>query len=97
MEALTRWIGHAFGDGYPKRNLYPGQNLSQRLVSAVSMALETPTEWQPYKPESADDESRILNAIRTKVGDRIDAYCRVALVGDPRRRLPFLGQLELSR
>jgi hypothetical protein len=84
MEALTNWIGHAYSDGYPKRNLYPGQDLSQRLVSAVSMALESPTEWHPYKPENADDESRTLNAIRSMVGDRIDAYCRDALVRDPR-------------
>jgi hypothetical protein len=84
MEALTNWIGHAYADGYPKRNLYPGQDLSQRLVSAISIELELPTGWEPYDPDSADDESRILNAIRAKVGDRIDTYCREALVGDPR-------------
>ena len=84
MEALTNWIGHAYNDGYPKRNLYPGQNLSQRLVAAVSMELESPDGWKPYKPESADEESRILNAIRGKVGDPIDAYCREVLVHDPR-------------
>jgi len=84
MEALTNWIGHAYSDGYPRRNLYPGQDLSQRLVSAVSTALESPTEWHPYKPEGPDDESRTLNAIRSMVGDRIDAYCRDALVRDPR-------------
>ena len=84
MEALTNWIGHAYSDGYPKRNLYPGQDLSQRLVAAVSIELESPTDWEPYKPESDDEESRILNAIRSKVGDRIDAYCREALVRDPR-------------
>jgi hypothetical protein len=83
MEALTNWIGHAFADGYPKRNLYPGQDLSQRLVSAVSSALETPRTWEPYPPESAD-ESRILNAIRSKVGDKIDTFCRDTLVRDPR-------------
>ena len=84
MEALTNWIGHAYSDGYPKRNLYPGQDLSQRLVSAISNELESPTDWEPYKPESAEDQSRILNAIRSKIGDKIDAYCRVALVRDPR-------------
>jgi hypothetical protein len=35
IEALTNWIGNAYDDGYPTRNLYPGQNLSQRLVSAI--------------------------------------------------------------
>ncbi len=84
MEALTNWIGHAYADGYPKRNLYPGQDLSQRLISAISVELELPTGWDPWKPESADDELRILNAIRSKVGDRIDAYCSEALVRDPR-------------
>jgi hypothetical protein len=84
MEALTNWIGHAYADGYPKRNLYPGQDLSQRLVSAISIALESPTGWDPWNPENPEDESRILNAIRSKVGDRIDAYCGEALVRDPR-------------
>ncbi len=84
MEALTNWIGHAYADGYPKRNLYPGQNLSQRLISAVSVELESPTAWDPWPPENADDESRILNAIRSKVGDRIDTFCSQTLVGDPR-------------
>ena len=40
MEALTNWIGHAYSDGYPKRGLYPGQDLSQRLISAISNKLE---------------------------------------------------------
>jgi hypothetical protein len=84
MQALTNWIGHAYSDGYPKRNLYPGQDLSQRLVAAVSIELESPTSWEPYKPNSADEESRILNSIRREVGDRIDAYCREVLVRDPR-------------
>jgi hypothetical protein len=84
MEALTNWIGHAYSDGYPKRNLYPGQDLSQRLVSAVSTELELPTDWDPHKPKSSDEESRILNAIRSKVGDGVDAYCRDVLVRDPR-------------
>jgi hypothetical protein len=42
IEALTNWIGNAYDDGYPKRNLYPGQNLSQRLLSAISVELESP-------------------------------------------------------
>jgi len=84
MEALTNWIGNAYSDGYPKRNLYPGQDLSQRLVAAVSIELESPTGWRPNKPKTAEEESQILNAIRSKVGDRIDAYCREALVRDPR-------------
>lgn len=84
MEALTNWIGHAYSDGYPKRNLYPGQDLSQRLVSVISNELESPTKWNPFKPKSPDEESRILNAIRSKVSDRIDTYCREALVRDPR-------------
>jgi len=84
MQALTNWIGHAYSDGYPKRNLYPGQDLSQRLVAAISIELESPTSWEPYKPNSADEESRILNSIRREVGDRIDAYCREVLVRDPR-------------
>ena len=70
MEALTNWIGHAYSDGYPKRGLYPGQDLSQRLISAISNKLESPIKWEPYHPEP-EDESAILNAIRTKVGDRI--------------------------
>jgi hypothetical protein len=84
MEALTNWIGHAYGDGYPRRNLYPGQDLSQRLVSAISIELESPTSWEPFKPGSADEESQLLNAIRSKVADRVDVYCREILVRDPR-------------
>ena len=85
MEALANWIGHAYSDGYPKRNLYPGQDLSRRLVAAISSELESPADWDPYRPENDDGESRILNAIRSKVGDQIDAYCRDVLVRDPRR------------
>jgi hypothetical protein len=84
MEALTNWIGHAYSDGYPKRNLYPGQNLSERLNAAISRELESPVRWEPYDPENAEEESRILNAIRSKLGDKIDQYCRVTLVRDPR-------------
>jgi hypothetical protein len=46
--------------------------------------LESPTDWEPAKPGTAVEESRILNAVRTKVGDRVDAYCREILVRDPR-------------
>ena len=84
MQALTNWIGHAYSDGYPKRNLYPGQDLSERLVSAISRELESPADWEPWKPEDPDKELRILIAIRTEVGDRIDAHCRESLVRDPR-------------
>jgi hypothetical protein len=83
MEALTNWIGNAYSDGYPKQGLYPGQNLSQRLVSAVSKELENPKEWDPRIPEP-DEQSQILNAIRNLVGDGIDAHCREVLVSDPR-------------
>jgi hypothetical protein len=84
MQALTNWIGHAYSDGYPKQNLYPGQDLSQRLMSAISTALETPKDWEPYDPETDEDKSPILNVIRSKVGDRIDEYCKITLVRDPR-------------
>jgi hypothetical protein len=47
------------------------KNLSQRLVAAVSIELESPTSWEPY-PENADEESRILNAIRREVAHRLD-------------------------
>jgi hypothetical protein len=83
MEALTNWIGNAYRDGYPKQGLYPGQNLSHRLVSAISKTLESPIDWDPDEPEP-DEQSRILNAIRNLVGDRIDKHCRQVLVSDPR-------------
>jgi hypothetical protein len=67
-----------------KGSPYPAQDLSQRLVSGISIELESPTDWEPYKPESAEEESRILNAVRSKVGDRVDVYCREVLVRDPR-------------
>jgi hypothetical protein len=84
IEALTNWIGNAYSDGYPKKRLYPGQDLSRRLVSAISIELENPREWEPCPPDSAEEESRILNAIRNLVGDGIDTYCRDAVVRDPR-------------
>jgi hypothetical protein len=84
MEALTNWIGHGWSNGYPRQNLYPGQNLAQRLVKAVSNELESPTSWHPQAPENPEEESRILNAIRREVGDRIDEHCKVVLVHDPR-------------
>jgi hypothetical protein len=83
IEALTNWIGHGSANGYPKRKLYPGQDLAQRLVKAVSFELESPIDWQPFPP-TPEEESRILNAIRCEVGDRIDAYCKEFLVHDPR-------------
>lgn len=83
MEALTNWIGNAYGDGYPKQGLYPAQNLSRRLVTAVSKELENPKTWEPDEPEP-DEQSHILNAVRNLVGDGIDQYCREILVSDPR-------------
>jgi hypothetical protein len=84
IEALTNWIGNAYSDGYPKQRLYPGQDLSSRLISAISIELESPREWEPCAPENPTEESRILNAIRNYVGDGIDTYCRDAVVRDPR-------------
>jgi hypothetical protein len=84
IEALTNWIGNAYSDGYPKQRLYPGQDLSRRLVSAISIEMENPREWEPCPPDTPEEESRILNAIRNYVGDGIDAYCRDAVVRDPR-------------
>lgn len=84
MQALTNWIGNAYNDGYPKQNLYPGQDLAQRLVSAISIELENPKGWDPRPPQNLEEQSRILNAIRTRVGDDVDAYCRDILVRDPR-------------
>jgi hypothetical protein len=83
MEALTNWIGNAYADGYPKQGLYPAQNLSQRLVSAVSKELENPKGWEPCEP-APEEQSRILNAIRNLVSDGMDTHCREVLVRDPR-------------
>jgi hypothetical protein len=33
IEALTNWIGKAYSNGYPEQGLFPGQDLSRRLVS----------------------------------------------------------------
>lgn len=84
MEALTNWIGNAYRDGYPKRNLFPGQDLSRRLVEAASKQLEKPRGWTPRVPKDPEEESRILNAIRAKVGKKLDAFCRMVVVQDPR-------------
>jgi hypothetical protein len=84
IEALTNWIGHGWANGYPKRNLYPGQDLAQRLGKAVSSELESPESWLPRAPENPAEVSRILNAIRREVGDRIDEHCKQVLVHDPR-------------
>jgi hypothetical protein len=73
-----------YRDGYPKQNLYPGQDLAQRLVSAISIELDNPKGWDPRPPQNLEEQSRILNAIRTKVADDIDSYCRDVLVRDPR-------------
>jgi hypothetical protein len=83
IEALANWIGNAYSDGYPKRRLYPGQNLSERLVSGISIHLDQPIVWEPSAP-SDEEQSAILNAIRSKVGDGIDQYCKRMLVQDPR-------------
>jgi hypothetical protein len=96
MQALTNWIGNAYSDGYPKRNLYPGQDLSQRLVSAISIELESPADWEPYPPDNPNEESRILNAIRSEVGDRVDAHCRETLVRDPRTGLWLPAYEDIS-
>jgi hypothetical protein len=54
------------------------------LVSAISIELESPRDWEPCPPDNPKEESRILNAIRNYVGDGIDTYCRDAVVRDPR-------------
>jgi hypothetical protein len=84
IEALTNWIGHAYNDGYPKQRLFPGQDLSRRLVSAISIEMENPREWVPREPDAVEEQSRILNAVRNKVGEGVDALCRRAIVHDPR-------------
>jgi hypothetical protein len=61
------------------------QSSPPKPVAAISIELESPTDWDPYKPESEAEESRILNAIRSAVGDQIDAYSRDVLVRDPRQ------------
>jgi hypothetical protein len=95
IEALTNWIGNAYSDGYPKRRLYPGQNLSERLVSAISVHLEEPREWSPITP-TEDEQSSILNAIRGKAAVRIDRYCRQIVIQDPRttRWLPAYEKIS---
>jgi hypothetical protein len=84
MEALTNWIGNALKDGYPKRNLYPAQYLSQRLIEAISLELEQPETWQPTKPTSEVTVENTINAIRVAVGRKIDAICRRHIIQDPR-------------
>ncbi|WP_291851330.1 hypothetical protein [Bradyrhizobium sp.] len=96
MQALTNWIGHGYSDGYPRRNLYPAQDLSQRIVSAISTELESPIDWDPYQPENESEQSRILNAIRSKVGDGVDAYCRDVVVRDPRKALWLPAYEDIS-
>lgn len=84
MEALTNWIGNAYGDGYPKRSLYPAHDLSRRLIEVISKEIENPKEWVPSEPKDQEEKSLILNAIRDKVSQEIDRYCRSAVIHDPR-------------
>src|SRR5262249_4983250 len=84
MEALTNWIGNAYSDGYPRRNLYPGQNLSRRVIAAISVELENPESWAPTRPENPDEESAILNAIRVEVSRRVDELCCKYVIRDAR-------------
>jgi hypothetical protein len=53
--------------------------ISERLVSGISIQLEQPKVWEPRTP-TEEEQSAILNAIRSKVGDRFDHYCRQVLV-----------------
>lgn len=84
IEALTNWVGNAYSDGYPRRNLYPAQDLSRRLVAVVSRELESPKEWLPHIQDDAEAQSRTLNAIRNIVGPKIDAYCKEVVIHDLR-------------
>jgi len=84
MQALTNWIGNAYGNGYPGRNLYPGQDLARRLIAAISVELEDPKGWVPAEPKNADEKSAILNAIRIQVSRRIDDLCRLHVIQDAR-------------
>ena len=52
IEALTNWIGNAYNGGYPKQRLFHCQDLSRRLVSAISIEMENPRAWQPGIPEA---------------------------------------------
>ncbi|MGO9275215.1 MAG: hypothetical protein ACLQOO_34105 [Terriglobia bacterium] len=83
MQALTNWIGNAYSDGYPGRNLYPGQDLARRVIAAISAELENPQDWTS-RPSNADEESAILNAIRIQVSRRIDDLCRRYVIQEAR-------------
>src|SRR5262249_31401453 len=82
--ALTNWIGHAYSDGYPRRNLYPAQDLSRRVIAAISVELEEPESWVPTRPDSEDEEGSILNAIRIEVSRRVDELCRRYVIKEAR-------------
>lgn len=88
IEALTNWIGNAYrdGDGYPKRNLYPGQDLSRRLITSISKVIETPDRWMPRPPKDGDEEAMILNEVRKGASQKIDEICRRHVIQDPRTR-----------
>jgi hypothetical protein len=95
MEALTNWIGNAYSNGYPKQGLYPAQNLSQRLVLAVSKKLENPKGWESREPDP-EEQSRILNAIRNVISGDIDEHCLTVLVSDPRKTEWFPAWKNIS-
>jgi hypothetical protein len=84
MQALTNWIGNAFSDGYPRQNLYPGQDLARRIIAAISSELEKPERWTPDLPSDPNEESAILNAIRAKVSTRVDDLCRRYVIREAR-------------
>jgi hypothetical protein len=84
MQALTNWIGNAYSDGYPRQNLYPGQDLSRRVIAAISAELESPEDWAPNRPSDPNEESAILNAIRTQVSRRVDELCKRYVIQEAR-------------
>ena len=83
VEALTNWIGNLLAEGYWKRGLYPGQSLSQKLMARLSIALDDPEQWDPA-PLDQKEQNSALNAVRTRVADDLDRYCRQLVVQDPR-------------
>jgi hypothetical protein len=86
MQALTNWIGNAYGngEGYPRQNLYPGQDLARRMIAAISAELEDPKGWDPNPPSNQDEESAILDAIRNKVSPRVDELCKRHVIQEAR-------------
>ncbi len=83
VEALTNWIGNLLAEGYWKRGLYPGQSLSQKLMARLSIVLDDPEQWDPA-PLDQKEQNSALNAVRTRVADDLDRYCRQLVVQDPR-------------